>query len=146
VVTPHVGPRPHLALVPEHVGVGQPSGSGREDHAALVIHLVADGHPPTLPPTRHHAPPGSALKSTRKHVPRRGDFGGRRDSATTPSSASADGSARAPAGYPPAIAPTTSNGSRPLATSAGSAPSAGSSERSSPQAKKRMNARRRSVS
>ena len=47
--------------------------------------------------------------------------------------------------YPPAIAPTTRKGSAPDATSLGNGSSTGSSERSSPQAKKRMNARRSAV-
>ena len=47
--------------------------------------------------------------------------------------------------YPPAIAPTTRKGSAPEATSVGNGSSTGSSERSFPQAKKRMNARRSAV-
>jgi hypothetical protein len=47
--------------------------------------------------------------------------------------------------YPPAIAPTTRKGSAPDATSLGNGSSMGSSERSFPQAKKRMNARRSAV-
>jgi hypothetical protein len=43
--------------------------------------------------------------------------------------------------YPPAIAPTTRNGSAPEATSSGSGSVAESSERSRPQAKKRMKSR-----
>ena len=48
--------------------------------------------------------------------------------------------------YPPAIAPTTRNGSAPAATASGSGVSGGSCEKSCSQAKKRTNGRRLSVS
>ncbi len=48
-------------------------------------------------------------------------------------------------GYPPAMAPTMRSGSVPATTAAGSATSGGSLERSSIQAKKRRNGRRRRV-